>query len=53
MIKLRLKRKWRILLGILGAILIFLVVTYVITNYLEQLEKCDIEKGYTCNIFGK
>ena len=53
MVKLRLKRKWRILLGILGAILIFLVVTYIINNYLEYLKNCDLDNGYTCNIFGK
>lgn len=24
-----------------------------LSNYSDYLEKCDIQKGYTCNIFGK
>ena len=39
------------LIIILG--LFTLLVIIGIDNYSKDISKCDYEKGYTCNIFGK
>lgn len=47
-------RKWVkvvIILIILGTLV--LLIEKGLSNYSDYLEKCDIQKGYTCNIFGK
>jgi len=49
----KLKTWVKVLIAVVGAILLFMILKYAINNYLEYLEKCDLEKGYTCNFFGK
>lgn len=47
-------RKWvkvAIILVILGALVA--LIEKGLSNYVDYLEKCDSQKGYTCNIFGK
>lgn len=47
-------RKWvkvTITLIILGVFIA--LIEKGIANYVEYLEECDAQKGYTCNIFGK
>lgn len=34
-------------------VLLVALFTKGLNNYNDYLEKCDIEKGYTCNIFAK
>lgn len=47
-------RKWVkvvIALVILGALVA--LIEKGLSNYADYLEECDIQKSYTCNIFGK
>lgn len=49
----RLKREYCFLLGmIIMAIFTISIIKYI-EFYNDYLEKCDNEKGYTCNIFGE
>lgn len=51
--KLRLKRKWCFVLGMLTMLIIIISMFKYIEFYKDYLKKCDIDKGYTCNIFGQ
>ena len=47
-------RKWVKVVIKLTIIVIFIALLEKgIANYVDYLEKCDIQKGYTCNVFGK
>lgn len=47
-------RKWvKIVITLLILGVFVVLIEKGIANYVEYLEKCDIQKGYTCNIFGK
>jgi hypothetical protein len=51
--KLKLKREWCFVLGMLTMTIITISIIKYIGFYNDYLEKCDNEKGYTCNIFGQ
>ena len=51
--KLRLKRKWYFVLGMLTMLFLIISMYKYFNFYGEYLENCDKEKGYTCNIFGQ
>jgi hypothetical protein len=51
--KLKLKGEVYFVLGFICAIILMIVMNYGINNYKDYLDRCDIERGYTCNIFGK
>lgn len=51
--RLRLKREVCFILGFIIACLLISFMNYAIDNYKDYLQRCDEEKGYTCNIFGK
>ena len=51
--RLRLKREVCFMLGAIVMCLVILLMNIAIDNYNDYLQRCDAEKGYTCNIFGK
>ena len=51
--RLKLRRKWVFVLGVISTILIMNITNTMIENYKDYLHRCDIERGYTCNIFGR
>ena len=51
--KTRLKRKWYFVLGMLTMLFLIISMYKYIEFYSDYLEKCDNDKGYTCNIFGQ
>lgn len=51
--KLRLKRKWCFVLGMLTMAILTISIIKYMDFYGDYLEKCDNDKGYTCNIFGQ
>ena len=47
-------KKWvKIVLIIVVVKALVSIIAITIDNYKNDLKKCDTEKGYTCNIFGK
>lgn len=47
-------RKWvKIVIIIIVAKAFIDIVSISLENYKNDLEECDTEKGYTCNVFGK
>lgn len=47
-------RKWvKVVLVIIALALLELGLVKAIESYNDYLKKCDSQKGYTCNIFGK
>lgn len=52
--KKRVLKKWvRIAIAFIVILTIIKILCIGLKDYANYLEKCDIEKGYTCNIFGK
>ena len=51
--RLRLKREWCFVLGVVATIMFTSLANTAIDFYSDYLHRCDLEKGYTCNIFGK
>lgn len=51
--KLKLKRKWYFVLGVIITIITITTINTLIAHYAEWIHRCDQEKGYTCNIFGE
>lgn len=51
--KLRLKRKWCFVLGMVSILVLINITNKAVDFYSDYLHRCDLERGYTCNIFGK
>ena len=51
--KTRLKREYCFILGMLTMAIFTISIIKYIEFYSDYLEKCNNEKGYTCNIFGQ
>lgn len=49
----RLKREWCFVLGFIVALVVVALTEHALNNYDEYLQACDVQKGYTCNIFGQ
>lgn len=51
--RLRLRREVCFMLGAVVMCIVTLLLNNAIEDYNEHLQRCDEEKGYTCNIFAK
>lgn len=51
--RLKLKKETCFMLGFITACIVMLLMNIAIDNYNDYLQRCDEEKGYTCNIFGR
>ena len=51
--RLRLKREWCFVLGVVATMMFTSIANVAIDYYSDYLQRCDAERGYTCNIFGK
>lgn len=50
---LRLRKEVCFILGAVVMCIVTLLMNSAIDNYNYYLQRCDVEKGYTCNIFGR
>ena len=51
--KLRLRRQWYFILGVVFALIMQLLASTFIERYSNYLHECDARTGYTCNVFGQ
>lgn len=49
--KLKLRKQWKVLLGVLIIAGIIKLFSFAITNFNQLAKDCDKAKGYTCTIY--